>query len=85
MDLIDQPSWAHAPSAPAADHPSVSENVRERETFKYVPRNTRLPPSLPPPPPYSLFSALCRQSSKLPLTTCSDSKDTMISAGPPPT
>ncbi|KAJ0122085.1 hypothetical protein J7T55_002597 [Diaporthe amygdali] len=34
MDLIDQPSWAHAPSAPAAD-PSVSENVRERETFKY--------------------------------------------------
>ncbi|KAG8159802.1 hypothetical protein KVR01_010439 [Diaporthe batatas] len=34
MDLIDQPSWAHAPSAPTAD-PSVSENVRERETFKY--------------------------------------------------
>ncbi|POS73325.1 hypothetical protein DHEL01_v208281 [Diaporthe helianthi] len=34
MDLIDQPSWAHAPSAPAAD-PNVSENVRERETFKY--------------------------------------------------
>lgn len=36
MDLIDQPSWAHAPSAPAADA-GVSENVRERETFKYVP------------------------------------------------
>lgn len=34
MDLIDQPSWAHAPSAPAADS-GVSENVRERETFKY--------------------------------------------------
>lgn len=60
MDLIDQPSWAHAPSAPAAD-PSVSENVRERETFKYVPPLTAatraatprslhdsLPPSLHP-------------------------------------
>lgn len=49
MDLIDQPSWAHAPSAPAADA-SVSENVRERETFKYVPPLTAHVAATPPHP-----------------------------------
>lgn len=54
MDLIDQPSWAHAPSAPAADA-SVSENVRERETFKYVPPLIAYPAATPFPLPLQLL------------------------------
>ncbi|KKY33270.1 putative sensor histidine kinase response [Diaporthe ampelina] len=59
MDLIDQPGWAPAPSAPAADA-SVSENVRERETFKYDDLGwTSANPNDPrdPLPPAALASA----------------------------